>query len=109
MRTLIIAFSLLLSGVVFGQSLYRPCVKGGDYRYEQNFEVTINKNSYGISFKSGNPCLNDDLKSGIEKFFRNTTYRQFKKMGEHTLRIVRDNGIYYVVERESPLRLFELQ
>lgn len=108
MRTLIIAFSLLLSGVVFGQSLYQPCVKGGDFHYRQNFEVKVNQTAYGISFESGNPCLTDDLKSGIRKFFDKTTYRQFHKMGDHTLHIVKDRERYYVVEQEKPLKLFKL-
>lgn len=108
MRTIIVILSFALSGLIFGQSLYRPCVKSGDVRYDENFQVEVNKTSYGLSFESRNPCLTKELESGIESFFRNTTYQKFKKMGKHQLHILKDRNTYYVVEEESPQKLFKL-
>ncbi|NLN34304.1 MAG: hypothetical protein GX159_12025 [Flavobacteriaceae bacterium] len=109
MRTFLIVFSFLLSGTVFGQSLYQPCKKSADTYYEENFVVKLKKSSYGLQFDSFDRCLTDALKKGIERFMKETHRRDFRRNGEHSLQIVKDRGKYYVVEQESPLRLFELK
>lgn len=109
MRTIIVILSFALCGLAFGQSLYQPCKKSGDNYYEENFIVKVNQTSYGPYFDSFDRCLTDDLKKGIERFIKETQFKEYRKNGEHSIHIIKDRGKYYVIEKESPKSLFELK
>lgn len=106
-RTLIITFSFLLSGVVFGQSRYE--CQSSDYWYKEDFKVNLTRDSYGIQFESRNACLTNTIEKGIKRFFQTTRYKEYYRMGKYTLRIVKKGDDYFVVQEENPSNLIKLQ
>ncbi len=106
MRTLIIAFSLLLSGVVFGQT--RLACQSSDYWYKEDFKVNLTRDSYGIQFESRNPCLTNSIENGIKRFFQTTRYKEYSRMGKYTLRIIKKRDGYFLVQEENPSNLIKL-
>lgn len=108
MKNLIICLVVVLSGAVSGQSIVRPCEKSGDYYYQQNFELSFSRDASGLWFGSNEPCLTPELKTGLKRFFRETNYREYSRMGDYTVHIVKKEGRYYIVQKESPLNLVRL-
>ncbi|MCO5248729.1 MAG: hypothetical protein M9887_07275 [Chitinophagales bacterium] len=106
MRSLIIVLLIFLNGwSAYGQ--ISPASKRQDTRtfYSRYSEdLTLQLKAVGITFDDGKEYLDDDLKKKIECFFDNTSDMEYSSIGQHELRIVKRDDIYYVIRVDG---LFE--
>lgn len=110
MKTLIILSFLLSFSLSSGQSLYTDRANSQvSSLNDEAFVATFEHSSYGVQFQPNDRTLNDDLKTKIERFMKQTNVSKFRKLGNVRLEIIKRNGIYYVVEEKSPERLIELK
>ena len=107
MKTMILL--ILFSFSCQAQSLYNP--KANDklsYVDSESFSITFTKSLYGLTFEQNDRKLDNELKTKIERFMKNTNRPKFKGQGKFTLGIVKRNNQYFVVESRKPERLLEL-
>ncbi|HLS31235.1 MAG TPA: hypothetical protein VK021_10290 [Flavobacteriaceae bacterium] len=112
MRSLLTALLFLIfigDGFAQERSAYQPRdAKYSSYTNAEDFKVTFKKSNYGLTFKTNDPALDNDLKERITRFMRKNHNRQeYQGNGEFTLRIVKRNQCFYVMHKESPEKLLE--
>jgi hypothetical protein len=110
MKTLIILSFLFIFSFAHSQSPYsdRANTKVSSLN-DEAFVATFEQSAYGIQFQPNDRTLNNDLKTKIERFIKETNVSKFRKLGTIKLEIIKRNGLYYVVEETSPERLLELK
>lgn len=107
MKTILLL--ILLSFTCQAQSLYNAKANNKvSYVDSESFSITFTKSLYGLTFEQNDRKLDNELKTKIERFMKNTNRPKFKGQGKFTLDIVKRNNQYFVVESRKPERLLEL-
>ena len=81
MKTIILL--ILFSFSCQAQSLYNP--KANDklsYVDSESFSITFTKSLYGLTFEQNDRKLDNELKTKIERFMKNTNRPKFKGQGK---------------------------
>ena len=100
---------IVLATSVNAQSLYNSKANTEvSYRDTEAFTVTFKKSVYGLEFQRNDKVLNQELKTKIERFMKETKRPKFKGVGTFTLDIIKRNNTYYIVESKQPERLLKL-
>jgi len=100
---------ILISFNCTAQSLYNAKASNKvSYVNQESFTISFSKSLYGLTFNQNDRKLNNDLKTKIEQFMKNTNRPKFKGQGKFTLNIIKRNNRYYVVESRKPEKLLEL-